>query len=282
MSIVDQVNVDVSVIACDDGSYDSTVEMLELTAEKREHFKVLCNNSGNALRVAKNFFRGLRAALVEFPDCDYFALCDQDDIWFPEKLSRGVAALVEGNAVGYSSAVQCFGNSNRIVRQSSKRRPFDMFFEGAGQRCTFIIRRELGDAIAENQSIHDLLDSGFPYHDWLIYFYARLQNLTWIFDDKPSMLYRQHGANHTGVAFSVRGVIYRVHKLLNGEYSEWVSILASSELTADPEVIKFRDLLRQQKSMSRTMAILKLSRFTLRRSRRGSLILLLLLVSKRL
>ena len=157
-----------------------------------------------------------------------------------------------------------------------------MFFEGAGQGCTFVIRRGLGASIVANQATHHLLESGFPYHDWLIYFYARLLDVRWVFDDQPSMFYRQHGANHTGSALSVRGLIYRAGKLLSGEYSQWVSILASSELSADLDVEVFRELLRQKKSISRTVAILRLSRFSLRRSRRDSFILFFLLVSKRL
>ena len=69
------------LVVCDDGSQDSTVSILN-EFERTAPFKVrIFSNTGN-LGVIKNFEQALSLC-----NGDYIALCDQDDVWQPEKLA---------------------------------------------------------------------------------------------------------------------------------------------------------------------------------------------------
>ncbi|MBR4422455.1 MAG: glycosyltransferase, partial [Erysipelotrichaceae bacterium] len=71
------------IIVRDDGSTDQTMAILEANA--REH-KELSFSQGNNLGAGRSFWELIKTC----EDADYYALCDQDDVWLPEKLERAV------------------------------------------------------------------------------------------------------------------------------------------------------------------------------------------------
>ncbi len=94
-SILAQTCSDFELIACDDGSTDSTVQILNEYAEKDKRIKVFVNERN--LGFAKNFEK-----LVSLCSGDYIAFCDQDDIWENKHLEIflneiGEAKVVCGN-----------------------------------------------------------------------------------------------------------------------------------------------------------------------------------------
>jgi glycosyltransferase involved in cell wall biosynthesis len=78
-SLAVQEGVQVQVVANDDGSTDSTVAILEKWIKKGLIKKVVHTNR---LGANKSFLRLLSIEL----EGDYFAFCDQDDVWHPRKL----------------------------------------------------------------------------------------------------------------------------------------------------------------------------------------------------
>jgi glycosyltransferase involved in cell wall biosynthesis len=68
------------LVVCDDGSTDETVELAEKFAAVAP-FKVRIYHNQQNLGYADNFLKS--ASLCEG---DWIAFCDQDDVWFPEKL----------------------------------------------------------------------------------------------------------------------------------------------------------------------------------------------------
>ncbi|AEU39151.1 glycosyltransferase [Granulicella mallensis] len=86
-SILRQTRQPAELIVCDDNSGDGTVAILEQFREKAGfpvHVIVNAENLGST----PNFDQALERA-----NGDLIALCDQDDFWFPEKLSRMGAIL---------------------------------------------------------------------------------------------------------------------------------------------------------------------------------------------
>ena len=79
-SIAEQTLKPVELVVSDDASTDSTVELIKRFA-KESPFPVRLYQNQRNTGVVANYSRA--AALC---DGDYVALCDQDDIWLPEKL----------------------------------------------------------------------------------------------------------------------------------------------------------------------------------------------------
>ncbi|MBR4115330.1 MAG: glycosyltransferase, partial [Bacteroidales bacterium] len=88
-SIAAQEGVEVSLLVRDDGSRDATQEILE----QYQNAGALRWYTGAHLNVAQGFLELLRNA----PEADYYAFCDQDDVWLPDKLAAAVAMLKQEN-----------------------------------------------------------------------------------------------------------------------------------------------------------------------------------------
>ncbi len=76
------------ILARDDGSKDNTPAILNLYAQENLAFSYYI---GNNLGPAQSFFDLLRNS----PSADYYAFCDQDDVWDRDKLFCAVTALEE-------------------------------------------------------------------------------------------------------------------------------------------------------------------------------------------
>ena len=76
---------EVKILVRDDGSTDKTSDILDRyhREEKIEWIK------GETIGKTRSFWE----LLAKAPEADYYAFCDQDDVWMPEKLSRAVKYL---------------------------------------------------------------------------------------------------------------------------------------------------------------------------------------------
>ena len=84
-SIINQVGVNVRILVRDDGSTDSTTDILN--NYKREGY--LDWYSGTNLKSARSFMDLVNRA----PESEYYAFSDQDDYWLPTKLQVAVNVL---------------------------------------------------------------------------------------------------------------------------------------------------------------------------------------------
>ena len=67
------------IIVVDDGSTDTTINILESYASEHKNIHVYKNETN--LGFVKNFDKGCKLATGAF-----ISLCDQDDYWLPEKI----------------------------------------------------------------------------------------------------------------------------------------------------------------------------------------------------
>ena len=89
-SILNQKGVDIRLVVRDDGSTDSTPEILARYASARPDITVI---GGNNVGCKASFYQAAQFAYANLPDAMYFAFADQDDFWMPEKLSKGVSEI---------------------------------------------------------------------------------------------------------------------------------------------------------------------------------------------
>ncbi|MCE9550580.1 MAG: glycosyltransferase [Betaproteobacteria bacterium] len=225
-SIFAQSGVDITLFVSIDSSPDDTEKIIQLRAISDTRIKVLPSGEhfGGA---ARNFFRLLND--VDFSDFDYVSLADQDDIWFPDKLSRAHEMLLKNKADAYSSNVIAFWPSGKkeLINKSQSQKNWDFLFEGAGPGCTFVMKPSLVRAIQNLLKKHWSDMQSVWMHDWFIYAFARANGYRWLIDEHASMLYRQHGTNEVGANKGISAMIYRVQKVLKGDWGlNQVSLIA--------------------------------------------------------
>ncbi len=153
----------------------------------------------------ESFEAGLTAALDAFPDVELFALSDQDDIWFPNKLSVSVARLRRDDAalVHCDAEVTADDGSliapslHRLERRLCRTHLRDLLLENTVTGMTAVFRREVAEAAAPFPGQAAL----FFHHDLWIALVARMVGgITRL--DAPLVSYRQHGGNLVGAVTS--------------------------------------------------------------------------------
>lgn len=102
-SLQEQTFSDFEIIVINDGSTDSTLEILNNFKDPR--LKIFSYENGG-LTVARN--RGLSHSSGEF-----ITLLDQDDLWTPDKLELQLAALQQNPEAGVAYSWTCFMGANK-------------------------------------------------------------------------------------------------------------------------------------------------------------------------
>lgn len=199
-SLLKQEGVELHILIRDDGSKDSTVNVIR---NIREHVsvpvKVLeTKNSG----AKASFFELLRIASDEHSEFEYFAFCDQDDVWKPNKLRRAVTLLSQedpNSPLMYCSATQMVDDKLSSLKvwpspPGKKLSMYNALVENVAVGCTTVL----------NKMAFDLITSSLPsnadkviMHDWWAYLCVSTFGKV-IFDEEPFILYRQHSSNVLG------------------------------------------------------------------------------------
>lgn len=84
-SVLSQKNVNVNILVRDDGSYDETKTILQKYQDEGK----LKWYTGNNLKATYSFLD----LLHNTPKADYYAFCDQDDVWNENKLIMAINKL---------------------------------------------------------------------------------------------------------------------------------------------------------------------------------------------
>lgn len=209
-SILNQKGVKVSLFVSVDKSDDGTQQLVEEIASENYQVTVLPYGKrfGSA---AKNFYRLFKD--VGFDSFDAVALADQDDIWFEDKLCRS-CTFISGQYDVYSSNVIAFWSDGRtkLIEKAQPQTSFDHFFEAAGPGCTYVFRSNVASELKELIIHKETELISIDLHDWMAYAFCRNMGYKWYIDSVPTMMYRQHAANHVGA--NVDCAAYRKRLLL--------------------------------------------------------------------
>ena len=193
-SILQQaVDIPFDLIVRDDGSTDGTIQILESYRTKG----ALTYYTGENLGAARSFIHLLR----DNPGYDYYAYADQDDVWNPGKLNKGLLAVAEetGPAVYCTNAALVDEQLQSLGRNTHREVPtYNLIsvlcLACCAQGCTSVFNNALAKVIQE----HDVPDV-FIMHDSLVTCLCALIDGKIIYDHEPSMQYRMHGSNVFGM-----------------------------------------------------------------------------------
>ena len=186
-SVLMQKGVYIDILARDDGSTDKTVSILESYNNVQVY-------SGNNLKPAKSFLDLIWKANMDY---DYYALCDQDDVWKKNKVVSAIKCIenIDKPAL-YSSAVEVVDKNLSFIRKSFTDNSFkdplyDILTYGT-PGCTFVFNRAL------LQRLKEYKPTMISMHDSWISFVCLAVNGLFYSDQEAYILYRQHDANVLG------------------------------------------------------------------------------------
>jgi glycosyltransferase involved in cell wall biosynthesis len=191
-SVLNQTYQNIELIISDDCSTDNTRSILK-SYEKSHPFIHLNFNKKN-LGYLKNFEKA-----ISLCKGDFVALCDQDDIWVPNKIDRLVEKI--GNHDIIASDLSVIDSSDKIISPSlidyqgfiipSTAEQFRfLVFRNSFTGCTMLIRQDL---ISESLPI----PKEAIVHDWWFAIHAARRNGI-KFIKEPLVKYRQHQDNAIG------------------------------------------------------------------------------------
>jgi glycosyltransferase involved in cell wall biosynthesis len=217
-SLLAQDHPQVEILIRDDGSTDSTVAILQDYAAAFPHIRLI---EGTNVGFARSFLALLQEAS---PDAEYLALCDQDDVWHPDKLSRAAVALgrvAPGTPALYTSRLTVADARLRPVGASAVPRKGLSFanalVENSAAGCATVINRAAIGVL--RRRVPEYLAA----HDGWIYLVVSAFGCA-LYDETATLLFRRHGANASEYSFGwVRNWGTRLRRVLRNKRRGFVA-----------------------------------------------------------
>lgn len=201
-SLYNQTGVDIHILVRDDGSKDKTLDILNEYSQKYGAITILPSVNVGA---AKSFHLLAYYAYQEMHKFDYYAFCDQDDVWQNQKLSYSCEALNNtkckyklfyGPATLVDKDLNLLGSSVKIINNLEAN-----IFSSRSLGCTQVFNWDLLEKFV---SLHNYVVNArntdyIPLHDGWISLMAYSLAADVIIGDHPLIFYRQHSNNVVGM-----------------------------------------------------------------------------------
>jgi glycosyltransferase involved in cell wall biosynthesis len=202
-SIRDQSYKDWQLIVRDDGSTDSTRQLVTSIAAGDSRITLLDDQRNVG---PWRSFGILLEKAAELNAASVF-LCDQDDVWLPDKMAMQLARLASissrspGVPVLVHTDLTVVDEELRTINESWHRYQRMSYFAQDPLRTLLIHNAVVGCTIALNR---ELLSCALPvpdgvYHDWWLALCAAAFGVIEMLEQR-TVLYRQHSANVVGAA----------------------------------------------------------------------------------
>jgi glycosyltransferase involved in cell wall biosynthesis len=220
----------------DDGSTDNTLDIVAQFAEQvGQQVTVLtgpCQGSST-----RNFFHLIQHAQVKDPS-DLFAFCDQDDVWFEDKLERAVA----WHANNIDKPVRLYCGRTQFVNEKLKPIGLSPSIKRPPSFGNALVQNiASGNTMVMSSSVLLVLKKVAPehsvWHDWTAYLVTTATGGQVWFDSMPNQFYRQHRDNVLGSNAGLRSLIIGYKQSIFGRYQKRLTI----NLNALQDILQFVD-----------------------------------------
>lgn len=222
VSIAKQTYVNWTLFVSDDNSTDDTVKIIKAFKNQWGDNKVKFFQ-GPQKGYAKNFHFLTRHALNS---AEFFAFCDQDDIWHKDKLSKAIKYLSQQP----SEIAALHATSSKLITANGK---FISLSKIPKRKLSFYnaLTENIagGNTMTFNKPLARLFclipdDTKMISHDWLLYQFVTAVNGHISFETTPSIQYRQHDKNSVGTSTGIINKTSRLIRFLRGNFYHWMEI----------------------------------------------------------
>ena len=252
-SIAAQDHADWALWISDDGSTDATLAIIA-AFQARHPTRDIRLLQGPRQGGTQNFLSLICHPELPIGPQTHLALCDQDDIWLPEKLSRAIALLTaqpdSARPLIYGGQSRHIDTSGQVVGRS--RRP-----RGQVTLQNAVVQNMVsGHSLVLNPSALALAraagrPAGIGFQDWWLSLLVLACGGRAVIDPTEVLLYRQHGGNVMGAPKGATAAKQRLRQMSDGRYRAWIAAnLAGLAAVADrltPEAAQIIKSLAQAK-----------------------------------
>ena len=246
-----------TLLARDDGSTDSSMNVLRSCQQENPGKITIVENDGLNAGTLGNF-----SALLQRSSAEYVMFCDQDDVWFPDKIAVTLGKMQElENRHGSEcpllvhTDMKVTDGSLTVVAESLWRYQKSDPERGESLNRLLVQNCATGCSMMINSALRALalpIPREAMMHDWWLVLVAaafgRIGHCV-----EPSMLYRQHGANDVGAKqWSVAEFALQLASVGGARafFNERKSVLRSVRLQAQAFSERYATLLsREQREM---------------------------------
>ena len=214
-SILAQKDVHVELFIRDDGSKDSTREIISYYVN---NFDNVYAEFGSNMGFARSFIHALSTA----PDFDYYAFSDQDDVWLDEKLITAVKAIQQEESrnaqnipIAWHHNLYVADSALNVIRKTKLDTRVhsleSLILRRSIPGCSMVMNKEAGK-LAKHKYIPDLISS--RGHELAILYIMYLVGGKIICTPEVYMYYRQHSNNIVGSPITFKSRIIREYNKL--------------------------------------------------------------------
>jgi len=221
-SIEKQTHLNWILVVSDDGSTDSTLEILKKYQTKWTKKKLLIRDGPH-----KGFCQNFLSLICDptLPG-DFFAFCDQDDVWLPNKLQASINQIL---LLSSQELPILYCGRTRYVDEDLKDCGFSPLFKRPPDfRNALVQSLAGGNTMLMNLEAKLLIAKGgcLPVvsHDWWAYQLVTGVGGKVIYDKTPYVMYRQHQNALVGGNTSFYAKLMRVKMLFEGRFKNWNTV----------------------------------------------------------
>lgn len=212
-SILNQKGVEIVLMIRDDGSTDSTPQILNKYLEKYDNIIVI---EGKNIGFRKSFFNTLTRDGRNI-ECDYFAFADQDDVWESNKIFHAVSTIKSSPCCGphlFASGLNVVdANLNSMYNNCFPKLRISFGSALSRQRlagCTMVFNKELYELCLLLDM--DKLENSLISHDGAVYYICLLCGGKVSFDKNSLIKFRRHEGTVTEHG---KGIMQRIYSITN-------------------------------------------------------------------
>lgn len=202
-SIIKQKDVDLKILIRIDGYNDSTKNIIE---EYKKKYNFIQAYEGENLGYAKSFWN---LVLNADSESEYYAFCDQDDIWDQNKMISAIEKmkLYKNTPVLYTSKVISVNNEMKVLNEDTfgydgVLNKYESFQKSMFPGCVFVFNNRAKMLLKE---YNGFMES----HDWATYIIINSFGKV-IYDNNSYIRYRIHESNTIGKKNKINTIINKL------------------------------------------------------------------------
>ena len=218
-SIKQQTFKNFDIYIKDNYSTDKTLIHINKFVDQNPELNIIFLKGDN-LHFANSYIQGL----IDIPkEYDFYAFCDQDDIWECNHLQRSVKYLE--NIKNGLPSVYC--SRTKLIDEFDNHIGISSYFPKNPSFQNALVQSIAGaNTMVFNKKSFDLfkqvdLTKKIVSHDWLLYILVTATNGNFKYDLNPSVRYRQHQNNLIGSNLGFFNACKRLKLMFQGRFSEY-------------------------------------------------------------